>query len=200
MRRLLGALLVSWVALVGASCGDGGADDDEATSTTDRSTTTSTAPPTTTTSTTEPVPFDVEVRRAAIELLEVRNDVFMHPDVTRVSEYIADTCTCLERERAIVDGLVRSGRRWVGANLVPIGITLDLPSESSPTLTLVARQPQTSIVNARDEVEEEVPDSGASGFRVSLTRSADGAWRLNLLDADFLNDETVERVSAVGLP
>lgn len=199
MRRLLGALLVSWVAFVGASCGDGGADDDEATSTTDRSTTTSTVAPTTTTSTTEPVPFDVEVRRAAIELLEVRNDVFMHPDVTRVSEYLTSTCTCLDRERRIVEGFVRDGVHWAAPPLTFEAIQVLNPDEVEPTLTLIATQASNAIVDVGGAVVDVVPSVDRLPYRVSVLRVED-RWRLNALEPITLNEDVIDQVLAGGLP
>ena len=123
------------LAVATAGCDGDGDEGAAATTTTASERTTSTSAATTTT-----VPFDVEVKRAAIELLEIRNDVFMHPDVSRVAEYISDTCVCLERERGIVESFVAAGLRWTAPAIEVRGITLTDPLTDNPVLTLVARR------------------------------------------------------------
>src|SRR5687768_3447220 len=96
---------------VGLGCSDG--DDASAPTTSASASDTSGATSTTEVEeTTTTAPFEIEVKRAAIELLEIRNDVFQHPDVTRVSEYIAETCVCLERERGFIERFEAEGLRW----------------------------------------------------------------------------------------
>jgi hypothetical protein len=198
MRRVLGALLVSLVAL--AACDDDGGADDAAETTTTASEEVTTTAPTTTTSTTEPVPFDVEVRRAAIELLEIRNEVFMAPDVSRVDEYIADTCVCLERERGFIEGFVRDDVHWDGPVVEVRGIAVDNNDQDDPLLTLVARQPEARLVGSDGSTVRSVSQGEAVGYRVGLAQQPHGGWRINLLDGLELNDGTISEILEAGRP
>ena len=87
------------------------------------------------------VDFETEVKLAALELLEIRNDVFQYPDVDRVAEYIGEFCTCLERERQIVAGVRRQGPPLDR----PGGRAARNPDRAirrrGPSFTLIARQP-----------------------------------------------------------
>ena len=132
MHQLV-AIVVLAVA-IGSACGD---DSDDPSAAVPGLTTTAAADPTTTsssttTTTTEPVPFEIEVKRAAVELLDIRNDVFQHPDVARVGEYIAETCVCLERERGYIERFVREGLHWTAAPIDVRGINLATPDPDDP--------------------------------------------------------------------
>ena len=156
----------------------------------------------TTTSTTEVVPFDTEVRQAAIDLLEIRNEVLMEPDVSRVSEYISETCVCLERERGGVERFVREGLHWTAPAVTVRGIRV-VPGDddlSSPTLTVVAVQPDAAIVRADGSTLELVPFSDESAYAVVLSRNDHGDWRINGLEGISLNESTIAEVLEVGLP
>jgi hypothetical protein len=156
----------------------------------------------TTTSATEVVSLDTEVRQAAIDLLEIRNEVLMNPDVSRVSEYISETCVCLERERGGVERFVREGLRWTAPAVTVRGIRI-APGDTDqvePTLTVVAVQPDAAIVRADGTVDEVVPYSDEAAYLVALLRDAGGAWRINGLEGISLNDETIAEVLAVGVP
>lgn len=198
MRRLLGALLGLSAAL--AACDDRGADDETTPTTAMVTTTTAEPDPTTTTSTTEPVPFDIEVRRAAIELLEIRNDVFMHPDVSRVSEYIADTCTCLERERGFIERFVEEGLRWEAGPMRSVAIRVVSDDAREPVLTAVVSQPATHLLGPDDVPVEDVPAGQDLPYRVRLVRNDAGHWRVNILDAVDLDAAAIAEVLNEGLP
>jgi hypothetical protein len=194
VRRSLGLLLA--VAVV-AACGSGGDDDERSTETTvEVSTTTSTA---TTLATTTTITFELEVRRAAVELLEIRNDVLMNPDVSRVSEYISDTCVCLEQERGFVADLVTATQRWGQTPLEPLGVLVTASDNVEPGLTIVARQPGGEIEDSAGIRVAPVPEVELAPIAVTLVR-AGGEWRFNLFQPIELPRESAERVAAGGLP
>jgi hypothetical protein len=161
-------------------------------STTERPTTTE-APTTSTT-----LDFETEVKLAALELLEIRNEVFQNPDVDRVSEYIAETCVCLERERQIVADLAAAGRRWTGPAIVPLGITWSNEDRRGPTLTVAATQPAGEIVGGASP--EPVPDVPQAPYRVTLVRNEAGQWRINGLTGITLTSEVFAAIREEGTP
>lgn len=196
MRR---TVTIALLAAAMTACGGG----EEAASTTTtevtvEATTTSTTMAATTT--TEVVPFDVEVKRAAVALIELRNAVHQNPDVSRVSEYISDSCVCLEHERGIVEGFVRDGVRWNEPAIEVRGINLTDQTPDNPVVTLVARQPDAAIVRSDGTVRTAVPADETLPYRLSLLRDAGGEWRVNSLEVVYLNEDTTNRVLAEGTP
>ena len=191
-------LLAVGVALAGTSataCSDDGGDDAVplTTASTEATTTTARAPTTSTT-----VDFETEVKLAALELLEIRNQVFQNPDVARVSEYIADTCVCLERERQIVEGLVTDDVRWTSPAVVPLGIRIDDPGPQEVAFTLVAQQPEGAIEGPLGR--EEIPAVELAPYFLALTRQGD-EWRINGLEGVSMGeDAALDLIRSDGLP
>lgn len=197
MRR---TVAIGLLAVMMAACGGGGEDAVATTTTEAAETTTTSTTAATTTTTTEAVPFDIEVKRAAIALLEIRNDVFQDPDVSRVSEYISSTCVCLERERGGVERFVREGLHWTTPAIEVRGIHLSSAGAENPVLTLVARQAEGAILYTDGTVDEPVPPEDELPYSVSLVRDDGGEWRINYLDVIFLNEDSTNRVIAEGTP
>jgi hypothetical protein len=189
-------LLAVGVAVLGTfatACTDDSEDAVPLTTTSALATTTTRAPTTSTT-----LDFETEVKLAALELLEIRNEVLQNPDVNRVSEYIADTCICLERERQIVEGLVADGVRWTAPPVVPLGIRIDDRGPTEVAFTLVARQPQATIEGA--DAIEEVPAVDIAPYFVALVQQ-DSGWRINGLEGVSMGeDAALELVRSEGLP
>jgi hypothetical protein len=185
------------VALLGtsaAACSDGGEDAVPLTTTSSLATTATTRASTTSTT----LDFETEVKLAALELLEIRNEVFQNPDVWRVSEYIAETCVCLERERQIVADFVAQGRRWTGPAIVPLGIRWSNEDERGPTLTVAALQPAGQIVGQGSS--ETVPAVDEAPYRVTLVRDSDGEWLINGLTGITLVSDAFQSIVEEGLP
>ena len=149
-----------------------------------------------TTSTT--VDFETEVKLAALELLEIRNEVLQNPDVGRVSEYIAETCVCLERERQIIVDFVAQGRRWTGPAIVPLGVRLSNDDAAGPAVTIAAHQPAAEIVGPGDA--ETVRQVDEAPYLVTLVRDARGAWLINGLTGITLESATFDAIVGEGLP
>jgi hypothetical protein len=190
-------LLAVGVAVLGTSataCSDGGEEDAvPLTTTTSVAATSSTRPSTTTTT----LDFETEVKLAALELLEIRNEVFQNPDVSRVSEYIAETCVCLERERQIVADFVAQGRRWTGPAIVPLGIRVTANDDAGVDLLLVATQPASTIEGAGDS--SPVAEVALAPYLLSLVETG-GRWRINDLQGVTLQQDIAEAVVNEGLP
>jgi hypothetical protein len=191
--RCLLAVGVAVLGTLATACSDDSEDAVPLTTTSALATTTTRAPTTSTT-----LDFETEVKLAALELLEIRNEVFQNPDVSRVSEYIAATCVCLERERQIVADFVAQGRRWTGPAIVPLGITLTVADEFGTVLTVAATQPAGAILGPNGE--EPVPEETFAPYRLSLTEDAAGDWRINALSGISLSDEAFEQIRREGLP
>ena len=189
-------LLAVGVAVIGTSAAACSDDSDDAVPLT---TTMSSATPTTrapTTSTT--LDFETEVKLAALELLEIRNDVLQNPDVSRVSEYIAETCVCLARERQIIEGLVADGVRWTGPAVVPLGIRLDDAGPPEAAFTLVAMQPEGTIEGPGGR--EDIPAVEIAPYFLAVTRHGN-EWRINGLEGVSMGREAaLSLVSEEGLP
>jgi len=196
VRRSLG-LLLAGAALASACTDDGAGQAGDTTTTVEATTTTESEPATTTTAA---VPFDIEVRRAAIELLEIRNDVFMHPDPTRVSDYIADSCLCLERERAFIERFVNEGLRWTIGPVDVRAVELTVARDDEPSLTLIVREPAADLVRADGTVAEHADELSGAAYSVTLLRDSSGEWRMNGLTSIELNAETIAEVLSAGLP
>lgn len=178
---------------VGLGCSDG--DGSSAPTTAIETTTTTTVEATTTT-----VPFEIEVKRAAIELLEIRNDVFQHPDVTRVSEYIADTCVCLERERGFIERFESEGLRWTDRPVVPVGLRVTSPLPEAPSLIIVAEQPEAEVVNASGAVVESFEPVSRAVYTLNLVQVGT-TYRLNGFETfPDLEQDAVDAIVAEGLP
>lgn len=140
------------------------------------------------------------MRRAALALLAVRNEVFQAPDVGRVAEYIAPTCTCLERERGFVERFVNEGLHWTAGPITPRGVVIDDPDPTEPALTLVAAQPAVEIVGTDGTSVEFVPAKEVAAYGLTLLRDERGAWRINGLEGIDLNADVVAEIVAAGLP
>jgi hypothetical protein len=192
-RRLL-AVGVAVLGTFATACTDDSEDAVPLTTTSAVATTTTRAPTTSTT-----LDFETEVKLAALELLEIRNEVFQNPDVSRVSEYISEFCTCLERELGIVQEFVQNGRRWTGPAVEPLGIRLDSDDARGPSLTLIARQPAGSIAGPAGTVP--VAEVELAPYVVSLVAEAPGAWRINGLEGITLErDAALQIIEHEGLP
>lgn len=197
MRRLVA---IGVLALAATACNGG--DDEAASATTDRPATTVATTTTTvaTTTTTEVVPFDIEVRRAAIALLEVRNQVFMSPDVARVGDYIAESCTCLERERGFIERFVSEDLRWTDRMIQIRGISLIADDAAAPEVAIVAHQPTADLVSADGRVVEHVEATDAATFSITLFRLPTGEWRVNGLESISLNADVIASIVGEGTP
>ena len=154
--------------------------------------------------TTEPttattVSFETEVRRAAIELLEIRNDVFQHPDVARLPDYIAESCACLEREYGIVADLMREGERWTQPAVEPLGLRVIDASRTAPTVLVVARQPPGTVVGLDDAPLRAVPEVPVAPYRVTLEREASGQWRMATLEGETLDEAVADEIVREGV-
>jgi hypothetical protein len=187
-----------------AGCGgDKGATEplpDDITPSTSRptSSTTSTTAPTTTT---EAVPFDVEVRRAVIELLEVRNDVFQGTDPARIDDYLTPLCTCYSNETAALEGNLADGHRWSGPALEPLGVRLLDDDPVVPRLVAIVRQHPIDVVDSRGTVIDTFPAFERAALAISVQRNDDGDWRIGLFvnNPDF-DSSLAEEIVAEGLP
>lgn len=161
------------------------------------SSTTSTTAPTTTT---ETVPFDDEVRRAAVELLEVRNDVFQNPDPERIDEYLTPLCTCYSAELAALENFVANGERWDGPAVEPLGVRLLDVDPTSPRTVVIVRQRSINIVDTSGATVREVPGFERVAFSVGLARDESGAWRINsLVDAPEFSPTLADEIVSEGL-
>lgn len=163
--------------------------------------TTTSGPDATTTSdaTTTTLDFETEVKRAAIELLELRNEVFMNPDPTRVEEYISETCVCLEAERGFIEQLATNGERWAQPPFEVLAIRLERADQSNPRFTVVARQPGGSI--AGPESSTSVTEVPVAPLTLSLVRDDGARWRINSLDEIPLAADVAQRIiDEEGLP
>ena len=195
VRRSLGLLLAG--AVLASACTDDGAGQAGDTTTTVEATTTTESEPATTT--TAAVPFDIEVRRAAIELLEIRNDVFMHPDPTRVGEYISSFCTCLERERGIVERLQNQGHRWQQPAVEPLGVRLVDPDATEPVLVLVGAQPSGGIADSSGTRVESIGAVDLTPYSLTLVRESN-SWLINSLEGLTLDRPVADAIVGEGLP
>ena len=189
-RCLLGG--VALAALTGCGGGGDGDGDPIALTTTSAEATTTTAPTTSTT-----VDFETEVKLAAIELLELRNEVFMAPDVTRVDEYISQTCVCREAELGFIRDLETAGARWTEPAFEVLGIRIDDPNPAEVLMMVVARQPGGTVSDGATTTSIiEVP---VAPLVVSLVRE-DGEWRINGLDEFPLPAEAANQIVEQGVP
>lgn len=151
-----------------------------------------------TTSTT--VSFEDEVKQAAIDLLAIRNEVFQSPDVSRVPEYIAETCVCLERERGFIERFESEGLRWTAPPIVPLGVRVTSADEVAPTLTVVAEQPASAVISSTGSTVESAAALPRAVYLLSLVESSRG-WMINGLDTFAeLSPEIAESIVAEGLP
>lgn len=185
------------MAALGWAAGCGG--DDEAvplptTPAAEQATTTASTESTTTTA-----DFETEVKLAALALLELRNEVFMDPDPARVSEYIADTCVCLERERQIVADLAATGRRWTGPAIEPLGITITVNDDVGLVLTVAARQPAGEIIDDAGR-STPVPAVDFAPYRVSLQMDTSTEWRINNVEGISLGQRAFDAIVLEGVP
>lgn len=199
-KRVAG-LAVTLLLLAGCG-GDEGATEplpDNTTPTTNAPTTSTptTAAPTTTT---EAVPFDVEVRRAAIELLEVRNEVFQNPDPERADEFLASFCTCYSATVTTLEDFVANGERWDGPAVEPLGVRLLDADPNSPRTVVIFRQRSINIVDTSGVAVRQVPGFERVAFSVGLVRDESGAWRINsLVDASEFSPTLAEEIVSEGL-
>lgn len=183
------------VAVAGSVVGCSG-DDDGAVPLTEPSSGSVTTVPETTSTTLD---FETEVKLAALELLELRNEVFQNPDESRVSEYIADTCVCLEAERGFIRDLAAANARWTEPPFIPLGIRLEDRTRTNPAFTVVARQPAGSVVGP--STSSPVREVSLAPLFMSLVRDSEGRWRINALDEIPIADEVARRiVQEEGMP
>lgn len=200
-RRTCGATVA---LMLFAGCGAGedvSEPDPDGTTTSTRAPTSSTTSATSPMTTTEPVSFDVEVRRAAIELLEVRNAVFRSADPERVDEYLSSLCTCYSDEVAALEALSAAGHRWSEAAIEPLGVRLITDDSVAPRLVAIVRQHPIEVVDGNGTVINSSSAIERAALAVSLQRNDSGEWRLGLFANNPNFDPLLgEEIIAEGLP
>lgn len=181
-------LLAAGLLLGAAACSEGD-DGDRAVPVTTASTEqpTTTAAPTSTT-----LDFETEVKLAALELLEVRNEILMHPDPERVGEYLSELCTCFEREIGVLRDFAATGQRWAGPVVEPLAIRMDRDDRGHPSFTVIARQPPGEILSPSGA--QPIPEVELAPYFVSLVAEPGAGWRINGLEG-----LTMERSAALAI-
>ncbi|MGH9184498.1 MAG: hypothetical protein ACRD0U_01570 [Acidimicrobiales bacterium] len=190
-------------AAVLAACGDDG--DDASTTTTESSTTTTDS---TTTSTTEPTTTTVLtqeeiVRREAVRLIELRNDVYEHPDPNRVTEYVITLCECYPVESQGVTNMVNEGVHFAGPAFEVMGARTVSVEGTGADVDLVLRQPDTPQVDAAGNVVIEGSFMDRIPVHLSLTRTAPGSdtWIITgWFFRDDYSEETIDEIIEAGVP
>lgn len=198
-KRALG--LVAAMTLAAGCGGDKGATEplpDDITPSTSRPTSSTTTALITTT--TEPVPFDVEVRRAAVELLQVRNEVFQSTDPERVDDYLTPLCTCYSNETEVLENQAEAGHRWSGPALEPLGVRLLDGDQVIPRLVVIVRQHPIEVVDSQGNVLSTFPALERAALFIGLQLNASGNWRIGLFqnNPDF-DPSLAEEIVAEGL-
>ncbi|MGH9185391.1 MAG: hypothetical protein ACRD0U_06210 [Acidimicrobiales bacterium] len=190
--------------VVAAACGGG---DDDGGGASDTSSTTSTRPPKTTTAesttTTTVLTQEEIVRREAVRLIGVRNDVRMHPDPNRVTEYVITLCECYQQELQGVTGLVNDGRHWAGPALEVVGAITREVEGNSAVVELILRQPDTDQVDANGNVVIEGTLIERIPVRLNVTRTTPGGDQWIITSWAFRDDwpeETVNEIIEAGVP
>ena len=188
-------LAVGLLAAAAGACSGDDEDDAVPLSVPPTEATTTTEAPTTSTT----VDFETEVKLAALELLEIRNEVLMNPDPSRIDEFLSELCTCLDREFGVVERFATDGRRWAGPAVEPLAIRLDRSDQANPTFTVIARQPAGEIIGPSGA--EPVAEVDLAPYFVSLIRASDGGWRINGLEGLTMERDAAQAiVREEGLP
>ncbi|MGH9117631.1 MAG: peptidoglycan recognition protein family protein [Acidimicrobiales bacterium] len=199
---VVGGLAVFIVALVVAAldiAGDGetstGATTTGEATTTSASTTTTTQPTTTTT----PLSPEDEIRRAAAELFELRDEVLQNPDPNRILEYAEDQSPLYAMDRDGIGRLVAANARWASDPSQVLGVRLELLDPRSPSLTIVIDFFEADVVSADGQVLEHVP-AGRVAYGISLLGSA-GNWKINdFFVGDQILPSVMDEVISLGVP
>lgn len=198
MRRTLRSLLVTAALL--AACGGGGDSGTSNTTAVPRSTTTTGADDSTTT-TTEAVTPEEEARRAAVNLLEIRNDVFQAPDLSRIAEYATASSNLAENDASQLGMAIDDAAHWDGPPLELLGVRVtDFEDVLAPRLVVIAEGPARSVVRSDGSVVASFEPRAP--FAISLALLTDGG-RTRVSDFLVLNDfdpALLDDIVRAGLP
>lgn len=198
MRRLTAVAVL--VVIVAACNGTEGADPTLAPGpssstiapTTTVATTTSSAAPTTepteptatsTTSTppepTPPVPDPTEGDIPTIwqQLMDYHNWAFANPDLADATQYLAESCDCLERAEAILAEYIDEGWHVGSGGLIVHSVEVEISSSTFALLTVVDEQAETTILGPGDEIVEVLERRPKTFFDVRIRLTEDG-WRI----------------------
>jgi hypothetical protein len=203
MRRFVVSVGLAALVLAGAACGDDGGGG-SATATTAGAggrTTTTAGEATTTTASTAPVTPEEEARRAAVNLLEVRNQVFQAPDLARVTDYATDTSNLAENDRSQLQMAIDQGAYWSGPPLTLLGARVtDFSVPDSPVLVLAVAATDVPIVDATGAAVASNGDGSRFAFSVTLVRDGD-TWRVsNAAKLNQFDEDLLAAIVTEGLP
>jgi hypothetical protein len=195
LALVLGGLVVAAVLIAGGDDEAGPSTTGDTTTTTSSSTTTTTAP----TTTTVPLSPEDEIRRSAAQLFELRDEVLMNPDPSRILEYAEEQSPLYANDRGLIDSLIASNARWAGDPGRVLGVRLEANEGGSPRVTVVVESYEVDIVDTNGNVLQQLP-SERRAYSVSLLGSP-GSWQIN----DFLFSEQVlptviDQIVALGVP
>ncbi|MGH9119148.1 MAG: hypothetical protein ACRD0A_15095 [Acidimicrobiales bacterium] len=199
---VVGGLAVFLVALVVAALVIGGGDDESTGATATRESTTTSESTTTTTqptTTTSPLSPEDEIRQAAAELFELRDEVLQNPDVDRISEYAEDQSPLYPMDVDGIGRLVAANSRWASDPSQVLGVRLEVDDPRSPSLTIVIDFFEADVVSGDGQVLEHVP-AGRVAYSISLLGSA-GSWKINdFFLLDQILPSAVEEIISLGVP
>ncbi|MGH9243831.1 MAG: hypothetical protein ACRD29_05850 [Acidimicrobiales bacterium] len=164
---------------------------------------TTTTNPTTTTSTTSttvaPLSPEDEIRRAAADLFELRDEVLQNPDPNRILEYCEDQSPLYAMDVDTINRLIAQNARWGGDPGQVLGVRLESFDPRSPQLAIVSESAPVDIIDANGHVVQHL-SGGRSAYSISLLGSA-GNWKINrFLVLDQIEPDAVEQIIMLGVP
>ena len=157
--------------------------------TTVANTTSSAAPTTETTATssttstppepTAPVPDPNEEDIPTIwqQLMDYHNWAFANPEQADATQYLAESCDCLERAQTILAEYIDEGWHVGSGGLIVHSVEVEISSSTFALLTIVDEQAETTILGPDDEVVEVLERRPKTFFDVRIRLTEDG-WRI----------------------
>ncbi|MGH9117033.1 MAG: hypothetical protein ACRD0A_03885, partial [Acidimicrobiales bacterium] len=140
-----------------------------------------------------------EIRRAAAELFELRDEVLQNPDPNRIAEYAEDQSPLYAIDVDAINRLVAADARHATDAAQVLGVRLDTFDPQNPSLTVVLEYHETDVINAAGQVLQRLP-AGRVAYSISLIGSA-GSWMINrFLVLDQLLPSAMDDIIAMGVP
>lgn len=196
MRR---AIILLVLVLVGAACNNADGSDPTlapgpTSTTTDGSTTeapvtssaatvtTTEVPDSTTTAVPQPTvplpnPEEDDFTTIWLELMDYHNWAFANPELADPTDYLAESCDCLERAKAILAEYLANGWSAVGDGIIVHSTEVEVESSTFALMTVIDEQAELTILGPEGQVVEVIERRPKTFFDVRVRKTEDG-WRI----------------------
>lgn len=126
-----------------------------------------------------PAISNTEWLAALDHITAVENDLFQHPDPSRVASIMLPSCSCYQADTDSLSQLQQRGLHIAGPNISLSDITLVASTLTEVTVHVAVTLLNQPAVDAAGQVVEQSPKSDHVPWTYTLKEGPDGQWRIS---------------------